>query len=235
MNDSTEQIQSKTLYIVPTPIGNLEDITLRAIKILSTVDIIACEDTRHTGNLLKLYEIIPNKLISYHDYNEKEKSDYLIKEILEGKSIALVSDCGTPGISDPGYRIINEAVNSNIKIIVLPGATAFVPALIGSGCDISKFTFFGFPPQKKGRLSFLKTVVDHQYTSILYESPYRIIKLLDELAELCSNDRKICLAKEISKIHETYIRGTIQSIKENQEQLSLSKGEFIIIIEAEKI
>ncbi|MFH1052318.1 MAG: 16S rRNA (cytidine(1402)-2'-O)-methyltransferase [bacterium] len=227
-------IAEGTLYIVPTPIGNLDDITLRAIKVLPDVDIIACEDTRHTGILLKNLSIIPKKLISYHEHNEKSKSFEIIEEIKSGKKVALVSDAGSPLISDPGFPLIRLATEHNIKIIALPGATAFVPALSASGFPTNRFVFMGFAPQKKGRLTFIQELINIQSTIILYESSHRIIKLLDELNSIFEDSRQICIAREISKIHEEYIRGTANYCKEQLHLKQKVKGEFVVIIDAIK-
>ncbi len=226
------------LYLVPTPIGNVEDITLRAINILQNADIIACEDTRHTGVLLKLLDKITNnkKLISYFDHNESERSSYLIKEIINGRSVALVSDAGTPCISDPGYKIVSAAVQNNIKIVPLPGATAFVPALIASGFAVHNFTFLGFPPQKKGRQTFLTNALESSNTIILYESSHRIIKLLNEIALIASQSgqkRNIFVAREISKLYEEQIRFSTDDFLNNQ-VVVVTKGEFVVIIESIK-
>jgi 16S rRNA (cytidine1402-2'-O)-methyltransferase len=218
------------LYLVPTPIGNLEDITLRAMKILRQADIIACEDTRHTGQFLKLLDIKNKKLSSYHEQNEKEKAIQLVHEIIDGSSVALVSDAGTPGISDPGYRIIQSAIENHVEIISLPGPSAFLPALIASGLPFNNFIFLGFPPQKKGRKTFLNNLKICEYTSILYESPFRIIKLLDELIEMLGENHKICVAREISKIFEEYIRGTLSECSNILKKRTVIKGEFVVVI-----
>jgi len=228
MNETTNGI----LHIVPTPIGNLDDITIRAVKVLSDVDIIACEDTRHTGNLLKSLSIIPKKLISYHEHNEKQRANEIIQEIKSGNSVALVTDAGTPLISDPGFPLIKLAVENDVKIISLPGATAFVPALSSSGFPTNSFVFLGFPPQKKGRATFLKKLDSINETIILYESTHRIIKLLDELINLFGESRQICIAREISKIHEEYIRGSALQCKEYLLKNNKVKGEFVVVIDS---
>ncbi|MBI5326661.1 MAG: 16S rRNA (cytidine(1402)-2'-O)-methyltransferase [Ignavibacteriae bacterium] len=225
-----DRVLESGLYIVPTPIGNLDDITFRAMKILSSADIIACEDTRHTGIMLKALNITHKKLESYHEHNEESKSALLVNEILSGKSVALVTDAGTPGISDPGYRIIKKAIEQNIKIISLPGPTAFIPALVASGLPVNEFHFYGFPPAKKGRKTFLQEVTSQKATSILYESPYKILKLIDELIELCGIDRQACLAREISKVYEEYIRGTLEECKQKLQNKTSIKGEFVVIL-----
>lgn len=236
--ETDKKIMGKTLqpglYLVPTPIGNLEDMTQRAIRILQQADIIACEDTRRTGQLLKQFGIQKKKLSSYHEHNEKEKAKQLANELLAGKTVALVSDAGTPAISDPGYRIIKTAIENDIKIISLPGATAFAPALAASGIPINNFLFLGFPPQKKGRKSFLKKISNLEWTIVLYESPYRILKLIDELIEYCGGERQICIAREISKIYEEFIRGTLLECREALLKKPSIKGEFVVVIEGKK-
>ena len=218
------------LYIVPTPIGNLEDITLRAINVLKSVDIIACEDTRKGGLLLKSLAISHSaRLSSYYDFNEETKSTFLINEILNGKSVALISDAGTPCISDPGYKFVNKGIEKGIKIISLPGATAFVPALVASGFAVHNFTFLGFPPQKKGRSTFLKNALNIDSTVILYESSHRISKLISEISQLDAN-RNICIGREISKFFEEYIRFNTSEFISNEIQIT-EKGEFVVIIE----
>ncbi len=216
------------LYIVPTPIGNLEDITQRAINIFGNADIVACEDTRTTGKLLKLLNITHNKMTSLHQHNESSKAASLVEEIINGKSVALASDAGTPGISDPGYRVITAAIEAGVKIVPLPGATAFIPALVASGFPNHHFTFFGFPPQKKGRKTFFEMVCAHPFTSILYESPHKIVKTLDLLTASIP-DRQICIAREISKAFEEFVMGSPSECLEvftNKQP----KGEFVIVI-----
>ncbi len=220
------------LYIVPTPIGNLEDITQRSINILGNADIVACEDTRTTGKLLKLLNITHNKMTSLHQHNEASKAISLVEEIKNGKSVALASDAGTPGISDPGYRVITAAIEAGVKIVPLPGATAFVPALVASGFPNHHFTFFGFPPQKKGRKTFFEMVCSHPFTSILYESPHKIVKTLD-LLSVVMPDRKLCIAREISKAFEEFVIGFPAECLEvftNKQP----KGEFVIVISSQE-
>lgn len=218
------------LYIVPTPIGNLEDITLRAINVLQNVDIIACEDTRRCGILVQNLNLrCVAKFESYFDYNEETKSKHLINEINNGKSVALISDAGTPCISDPGFRIVNMAIENNIKIIPLPGATAFVPALISSGFAVHSFTFLGFPPQKKGRSTFLKNALNMTSTIILYESSHRINKLIQEIA-MIDNSRNICVSRELSKVFEEHIRFNTSEFITGNVKIT-EKGEFVIVIE----
>lgn len=218
------------LYLVATPIGNLEDITLRAIKTLKEVDIIAAEDTRHTLQLLNHLEI-SKPLISYHRHNEEVKSKDLINLLLEGKNIALVSDAGTPVISDPGEEIVKEAIKNKIEIIPIPGACALITALISSGLDSKEFTFIGFLPlNKKLRKEKLEEIKNSNKTLILYEAPHKIKNTLEDLEKI-TEERQIVLARELTKIHEEFIKGTA---KELQEKLENPKGEFVIIIEANK-
>lgn len=219
------------LYLVPTPIGNLEDISYRALKILVSADIIACEDTRNTASLLRKLGIHAKQLTSYHEYNEREKSPQLAEAIKQGKSIALVSDAGTPALSDPGYRLINEAIDREVKVIALPGANALLPALSASGFATNEFIFMGFPPQKKGRQTFLKRVADRDCTVVLYESTHRIGKLINEIAEYCGADRKVCIAREISKMFEEYIRGTAEELQTIMATRKELKGEIVVVIE----
>jgi 16S rRNA (cytidine1402-2'-O)-methyltransferase len=228
----SNEITNSALYLVPTPIGNLDDITLRAIKVLSSVDVIACEDTRHTGNLLKLLSINYKRLESYHEHNENTKNAQLLDLIESGKSVALVSDAGTPLISDPGYVIVKEAVKRGINVIALPGASAGITALSASGFATNDFIFLGFPPQKKGRKTFLEKLKSLSSTMILYESPYRIVKLIEELIEFLGAERRICIARELTKIHEEYIRGTTEECLKILDAKQAIKGEFVVIIES---
>ena len=218
------------LYLVATPIGNLDDITLRALKVLKDVDIIAAEDTRHTLKLLNHFEI-SKPLISYHRHNEEDKSDVLIKKLLDGENIALVSDAGTPGISDPGEEIVKRAIENNINIIPIPGACAMINALICSGISTKEFTFIGFLPlNKKLRQEQLNKIKNAEDTIIIYEAPHKLSKTLSDLKEILG-DRQVVLARELTKIHEEYIRGTIQNVIEKSENL---KGEIVIVIEKSK-
>ena len=216
-----------TLYLVATPIGNLDDITLRAIKILKEVDCIAAEDTRHSLKLLNHLEI-SKPLISYHRHNEDVKSEVLIDKLLDGKNIALITDAGTPGISDPGEEIVKLAIQNNIQIVPIPGACAFVNALICSGMDTTEFTFLGFLPlNKKNRKEQLEKIQNCSHTCILYEAPHKLLSTLKDLNEILQ-DRKIVLAKELTKIHEEFLFG---SASELLEKIDNPKGEFILIIE----
>ena len=218
------------LYIVATPIGNLEDMTLRAIKILKEVDLIAAEDTRHTLKLLNHLEI-SKPMISCHRHNEEEKIDKIIDKLKEGKNIAIVSDAGTPGISDPGEVIIKNAIKENIEVIPVPGACAAINALIASGIDTKEFTFLGFLPlNKKLRKNKLEEIKNSNKTIILYEAPHKILSTINDLEHILEN-RQVVLARELTKIHEEFIRGKLSEVKE---KLINPKGEFVIIIEGIK-
>lgn len=216
-----------TLYLVATPIGNLEDITFRAIKVLKEVDLIAAEDTRHTLQLLNHFEI--NKpLISYHRHNEEMKAPELIKQILEGKNIAIVTDAGTPGISDPGEEIVKQAIQNEINVIPIPGACAFVNSLIVSGLPTKEFSFFGFLPlNKKNRKEVLEKIAKENKTVILYEAPHKLQNTLKDLLEKLG-DVPVCLVRELTKVHEEKIYGTLTNI---QEKCKEPKGEFVIILD----
>ena len=216
-----------TLYIVATPIGNLDDITLRALKILKEVDVIAAEDTRHTLKLLNHFEI-SKPLISYHRHNEEVKKDILIEKLKKGENVALVSDAGTPGICDPGEQIVKKAIEENVKIIPIPGACASIQALIGSGLDTNEFLFLGFLPlNKKNRKIKLEEIQKSTKTIIIYEAPHKIKETLINLEKILES-RKVVIARELTKIHEEFIRKDIHNILENVDNL---KGEMIIVIE----
>ncbi len=217
------------LYIVPTPIGNLEDITLRAINILREVDLIACEDTRRTGKLLKHLAIPHKELMSYYDSIEIHKKDKIVNLIQSGKSVALVSDSGTPLISDPGFKLIRECIEKQLPIYPLPGPTAFVPALVASGFPVHHFCFLGFPPPKKGRRIFIDKVIKCPYTVIIYEAANKILKLLKEIQSQLEFDIEICIAREISKVYEEFIRGRISDCISSIEKKQL-KGELVLVI-----
>jgi 16S rRNA (cytidine1402-2'-O)-methyltransferase len=218
---------SGSLFVVATPIGNLKDITLRAIETLKEVDFIICEDTRVSGNLLKHYEI-SNKLISFNAQSESRKIDKVIEEILSGKNCAIISDAGTPTISDPGVRLVNEALKRGISVSGIPGANAAILALSISGIPTESFVFEGFLPQKKGRQKKLKMLAAEPRTIVLYESPYRIEKLLNELAEIMP-ERFISVTRELTKKFEEVIRGFPDTLVEQIGELNL-KGEFAVII-----
>ena len=216
------------LSIVPTPIGNLNDITYRAIKVLKDSDIILCEDTRISKRLLDKYSI-DKPLYSYHIHNEHKVVEKYIQYIISGKKVSLISDAGTPGISDPGYLIIRESVKKNIEIDCLPGPTAFVPALINSGISSDKFVFEGFLPKKKGRMSRIEFLKEEKRSIIIYESPHRIKRLIQELKAVFGGQRLVSISRELSKIHQENIRGTLYEVDKNLESKNI-KGELILII-----
>jgi 16S rRNA (cytidine1402-2'-O)-methyltransferase len=216
------------LYIVPTPVGNLEDMTFRAVRILKEVDFILAEDTRTSGILLKHYEI-KNALISHHKFNEHETVPSIVQRLMAGETAALISDAGTPAISDPGFLLVRECVRNDIKVQCLPGATAFVPALVDSGLPNEKFCFEGFLPQKKGRMTRLKALQSEHRTMIFYESPYRVRKTLEQFAETFGSERQVSVSREISKIHEENIHGTLEEVIVHFTEKE-PKGEFVIIL-----
>lgn len=216
------------LYIVPTPVGNLEDITFRAIRLLKESALILAEDTRTTGMLLKHYDI-QSKMQSYHKFNEHKAVSHIVERLSSGEDIALVSDAGTPGISDPGFLVVRECVKAGIDVECLPGATAFVPALVASGIPCDKFCFEGFLPQKKGRMTRLKFLAEETRTIVFYESPHRVLKTLTQLSEYMGEERYAATCREISKMYEEIKRG---SLKELISHFSVNepRGEFVIIL-----
>jgi 16S rRNA (cytidine1402-2'-O)-methyltransferase len=217
------------LYLVSTPIGNLEDITLRALRVLKEVDLVVAEDTRHTGILLKHYKL-QKRLISYHDFNKKKKAPLLIKYLKENKSVAVTSDAGTPGISDPGYYLVQLAIQNDITVVPIPGASAFLSALIVSGLPTDKFAFEGFLPAKAGkRRKRLKQLTEEQRTLIFYESPHRFAKTLDDISEIFGQ-RRLAVARELTKKFEEILRGTPQVIKKSLGERKI-KGELVILME----
>lgn len=216
------------LYIVPTPVGNMEDMTFRAIRILREADIILAEDTRTSSILLHHYEI-KNQVLSHHKFNEHQTSGHIVDRLLSGQTVALISDAGTPGISDPGFLLVRECIRAGIEVQTLPGATAFVPALVSSGLPCDKFCFEGFLPQKKGRQKRLNELKDEKRTIILYESPYRIVKSLQQFIEIFGEERQISVCREISKIHEESIRGTLPEVLAHFTEHE-PKGEFVMIL-----
>lgn len=220
---------SGQLFIVPTPIGNLEDITLRAIHTLKSVDYILAEDTRNSIFLLK-HLAIEKQLRPYHQHNEHKILEQLISDLNAGKNIALISDAGTPSISDPGFLLIREAIAQNVKVISLPGATAFVPALVNSGLPCNEFSFYGFLPQKKGRQTKLKQLALENKTMVLYESPFRLIKLLEEIKEYLGAERKCSVSRELTKLFEETKRGTAQELIAYFSQKTV-KGEIVVVID----
>jgi 16S rRNA (cytidine1402-2'-O)-methyltransferase len=216
------------LYMVPTPIGNLEDITLRALRILKEVDVILAEDTRTSSKLLKHYDI-STPLNSYHMHNEHKILNSIVSKLKGGSVMALITDAGTPGISDPGFLLVRECVKHGINVESLPGATAFVPALVNSGLPSDKFVFEGFLPVKKGRQTRLSILSDEVRTIVFYESPHKILKTLKDLAEAFGGDRDASISREITKLHEETIRGTLNELVEIVEQRTL-KGEIVLIV-----
>jgi len=217
------------LYIVPTPIGNLDDMTFRAVEVLKQVDLILAEDTRTSGRLLKHFEI-ETPMRSFHAFNEHKVVEGYVENLQQGSDIALISDAGTPGISDPGFLLIRACVEAHLEVMCLPGATAFVPALVVSGLPCDRFHFEGFLPHKKGRQIRLQYLSTLEQTFVLYESPHRLVKCLKELAEKCGSDRMACVCREISKLHEEANTQTIESLIADYEVRSAIKGEIVIVV-----
>ncbi|MCL1943272.1 MAG: 16S rRNA (cytidine(1402)-2'-O)-methyltransferase [Candidatus Azobacteroides sp.] len=216
------------LYIVPTPVGNLEDMTFRAIRILKEVDVVLAEDTRTTGVLFKHFEIL-TKMHSHHKFNEHKAIDGIIRRLSAGENMALVSDAGTPGISDPGFLIVRECVRAGIEVECLPGAVAFVPALVVSGLPNDRFCFGGFLPQKKGRMTRLQELASESRTMLFYESPFRLVKTLTQFAEVFGEDRQGSISREISKLHEETIRGSLSELIAHFTE-NTPRGEFVLVI-----
>jgi 16S rRNA (cytidine1402-2'-O)-methyltransferase len=221
-------MQETSLYLVPTPIGNLEDITLRALRILKEVDVILAEDTRTSGILLKHYNI-QKPLQSYHIFNEHQNVAKLVQRLKSGEKMALISDAGTPGISDPGFLIVRESLKENIAVECLPGPTAFVPALVKSGFPTDSFVFEGFLPQKKGRKTKLDQIALENRTIIIYESPHRLVKALEQLLEVLGEEREVSVSRELTKIHEETVTGTIPDVLNIYKNKTV-KGEIVIVI-----
>ena len=216
------------LYVVPTPVGNLEDMTFRAIKVLKEVDLILAEDTRTSGILLKHFEI-KNAMQSHHKFNEHKTVESVVNRIKAGETVALISDAGTPGISDPGFLVVRECVRNGIEVQCLPGATAFVPALVSSGLPDERFCLEGFLPQKKGRMTRLNALAEEPRTMIFYESPYRLLKTLTQFQEIFGADRQVSVCREISKVHEESVRGTLQEVVAHFTATE-PRGEIVIIL-----
>lgn len=216
------------LYLIPTPVGNLEDITLRALRLLKEANVVLAEDTRTTAKLLKHYEIT-TPLLSHHKFNEHQQVDRIAERIEQGENIALVSDAGTPGISDPGFLLTKTCVERGIGTECLPGATAFVPALVNSGFPCDRFCFEGFLPQKKGRQKRLSALLEESRTMIFYESPYRLVKALDQMSEIFGENRCACVAREISKMFEEFKRGSLKELSAHFTTKGV-KGEIVIIV-----
>lgn len=217
-----------TLYIVPTPVGNLEDMTYRAVRILREADMVLCEDTRTSSVLLKHFEI-QNRLVAHHKFNEHGTSAGLVERLKGGAVLALISDAGTPGISDPGFLLAREAIAAGVTVQTLPGATAFVPALVSSGLPCDRFCFEGFLPQKKGRHTMLESLKAEERTMVFYESPYRVLKTLEQFAEVFGADRNVSCCREISKVYEESVRGTLEEVIAHFKETE-PKGEFVIVL-----
>ena len=217
------------LYIVPSPIGNLQDITLRALDVLKTVDLILAEDTRNSSRLLNHYQII-KALSPYHQHNEHKVLHHLVDQLLQGKKMALLTDAGTPGVSDPAFLLVRECIKVGVKVECLPGATAFVPALVNSGLPMNRFSFEGFLPPKKGRQTLLKQLATEERTLVFYESPMRLVKTLEELALYFGAERMCCVSRELTKIYEENQRGTLRQVSAIFRDKGV-KGEIVIVVE----
>ncbi len=218
-----------TLYLIPTPVGNLEDMTYRAVRLLQEADLVLCEDTRTSGILLKHFNI-QNRLMAHHKFNEHGTSAQLVERLKAGETIALISDAGTPGISDPGFFLAREAIAAGVEVQTLPGATAFVPALVSSGLPCDRFCFEGFLPPKKGKATLLQSLATEPRTMIFYESPYRVLKTLEQFAEVFGAERQVSCCREISKVHEESVRGTLTEVITHFKETA-PKGEFVIVVE----
>ena len=216
------------LYLVPTPVGNLEDMTCRALRVLKEADLILAEDTRTTGILLKHFEI-KNAMLSYHKFNEHQTVSHIVSRLLAGETVAVVSDAGTPGISDPGFLVAREAVKAGVEVVCLPGPTAFVPALVASGIPCDRFCFEGFLPVKKGRATRLAALAAEERTLVFYESPHRVVKTLAQLAETFGAGRQAAVCREISKVHEECLRGTLEELAAHFTETE-PRGEFVIVV-----
>ena len=216
------------LYVVPTPVGNLEDMTIRAIRVLKEVDLILAEDTRTSGVLLKHFEI-KNAMLSHHKFNEHQTVEGIVNRIKAGENVALISDAGTPGISDPGFLLVRECLRHDVEVTCLPGPTAFVPALVASGLPDERFAFEGFLPQKKGRVTRLTALQAETRTMVFYESPYRLVKTLTQFMEFFGAERLVAVSREISKVHEETVRGTLAEVTEHFRQVE-PKGEIVIVL-----
>lgn len=217
-----------TLYLVPTPVGNLEDITARALRVLRECDLVLAEDTRTSGNLLHHFDI-QKPMLSYHKFNEHQTVNNIVGRLMAGENIAVVSDAGTPAISDPGFLVVRESIKAGIEVVTLPGATAFVPALVSSGLPCDRFCFEGFLPQKKGRQTRLEALRQETRTMIFYESPHRIIKALQQFAEVFGKERQCSACREISKLYEESVRGTIDEVLEHFMKTE-PRGEFVLVV-----
>ena len=230
MKDTEQAPAGPALYLVGTPIGNLEDITLRALRVLKEVDVIACEDTRQTQKLLNHYAIT-TRTTSYHEHNEMTRSAELVKEIQEGASVALVTDAGMPGISDPGYRLIALAIRHHVPVVPIPGASAFLAALVASGLPTDSFRFSGFLPAKRGeRRAALEAVKSSPRTQVFYEAPHRVIEALEDVCEVLGASRHVVIAREVTKLHEEFLRGRAAEVLENLKARETVKGEITLLI-----
>ena len=216
------------LYVVPTPVGNLEDMTFRAVKVLKEADLVLAEDTRTSGVLLKHYGI-SNHLMSHHKFNEHGTSAAVVQRLLGGETVAIISDAGTPGISDPGFFLVREAVRAGVEVQCLPGPTAFVPALVASGLPCDRFVFEGFLPQKKGRQTRLEALASETRTMVFYESPFRLGKLIGQLADVFGGERAACVCREISKLHEESVRGTLAELAAHFAAVP-PRGEIVVVV-----
>ncbi|HEY5405547.1 MAG TPA: 16S rRNA (cytidine(1402)-2'-O)-methyltransferase [Ginsengibacter sp.] len=220
------------LYLVPSPIGNLADITFRAIEVLKSVDLILAEDTRTSATLLRYYNI-EKPTTPYHQHNEHKIYSHLVDQLSSGKTMALLTDAGTPGISDPAFLLVRECIKNDIKVECLPGATAFVPALVNSGLPINSFCFEGFLPLKKGRQTFLKKMAEEERTMVFYESPMRLVKTLNDFIEYFGGERQCCISRELTKVFEENKRGTLQEVHDYFNSKTV-KGEIVIVVEGRK-
>jgi len=226
----SSQVAGPALYLVGTPIGNLEDITLRALRVLKEVDVIACEDTRQTQKLLNHYAIA-TRTTSYHEHNEMTRSAELVKEMQEGTSVALVTDAGMPGISDPGYRLIALAIRHRVPVVPIPGASAFLAALVASGLPTDSFRFSGFLPAKRGeRRAALEAVKSSPRTQVFYEAPHRVVEALEDVCEVLGASRHVVIAREVTKLHEEFLRGRASEVLENLKSRETVKGEITLLI-----
>ena len=221
--------QTGTLYVVPTPIGNLEDMTPRAITVLNHVSVVACEDTRVSGQLFAHFGITARK-VSYHDHNERGRTPELLVRLQSGDDVALVSDAGTPGVSDPGFFLVRAAIELGIPVDVLPGANALLPALVGSGLPCDRFVFEGFLPTKKGRQTRLRALAEETRTIVIYESPHRVVRTLAELQEIVGPERSVCVCRELTKKFQEYIRGEISAVHDVLLAREKIKGECVIVV-----
>ncbi len=220
------------LYIVPTPVGNMEDMTLRAIRILKEADVILAEDTRTSGILLKHFDIQHGALFAHHKFNEHQTVEPLVRRLQAGENVALISDAGTPGISDPGFLLARECAKAGVEVQCLPGATACIPALVDSGLPCDRFCFEGFLPQKKGRQTRINALAQETRTMVFYESPYRVLKTLTQLGEVFGLDRQASVSREISKVHEETLRGTLEELITHFTETE-PRGEFVIVVAVE--